>query len=559
MRLSLRVASALACASLVFACAKPDPDKAETWFKRLGSDNTKTKLDALSRLVKIGDKAAVPMIVPLLEEPGEVRIEAAKALGKLGDPSAVPALVEAIDFERGVGADQASKDANKANKEIADALGMLGDKAAVEPLLQLLTKSRDSFVKAAAINALGDMGDPRAVETLARVATDEAEETYVNKKAVQALGNIGDPGAVPAIKKMLFHERKGVSFYPEASFSAYQIGRAAAAPLLIVLEGRDDELNKWADDNDIYREALYAKAAQVLGDLNERQAIPTLIKLLAYSRPGVDPDDIDAMALMVRRTAADVLGRMRATEAVPALMRGLKEDEGNVRAVYANALVAAGDKRALPELVACSLKGEVMDKSAHARKGCYVALSRLGDEKSLQQWEAWEQAEPKLTSSTCIKGLDFDPRNEKDKAAAQKHCDDMAANVQKVLADNKPRLIAAAECKEDSDCWIGKLKDENPMVRERAAMELGRLGDPKAIGPLMAALADRELEARFAAILATDWIASSSKEALEEAKKGLAQLDAQIEQEKDKVHFAKVNQDLTRLAVKIRRLDRIGS
>ena len=429
----------------------------------------------------------------------------------------------------------------------------------MQPLLDLVTATRDSYVKAAAINALGDLRDPRAVEVLSRVAMDEAEETYVNKKAVQALGNIGDPGAVPAIKKMLFHERKGVSFYMEASYSAYQIGRTAAAPLLAVLEGKDEELNKWADDHDIYREALYAKAAQVLGDLNERQAIPTLVKHLAYSRPGTDPNDIDTQALIVRRTAADVLGRMRATEAVPALVKGLKEDEGNVRAVYAAALVAAGDKRALPDLVACALKGDVMDKSAHARKGCYVALSRLGDEKTLEQWEAWEKAEPALTSGTCMKGVEYDAKNPKNKEAAQKHCDEMAANVVKVLADNKARLVAAAACKQDSDCWIGKLKDESPMVRERAAMELGRIGEAKAIGPLMAALSDRELEARMAAIFATDWIASSSKEALEEAKKGLAQLDAQIEQEKDKVHFAKVNQDLTRLAVKIRRLDRIGS
>jgi len=240
--------------------------------------------------------------------------------------------------------------------------------------------------------------------------------------------------------------------------------------------------------------------------------------------------------------------------------KGLKEDEGNVRAVYAAAVVAAGDKRALPDLLACALKGEVLDKSAHARKGCYVALSRLGDEKTMEQWDAWEKAEPALSKAACLKELKpDDPKSAKDREAVDKHCGELAANVAKVIADNKPRLVAAAECKQDTDCWIRKLKDENAMVRERAAMELGRIGDAKAIGPLMAALSDRELEARQAAIFATDWIASSSKEALEEAKKGLAQLDAQIEQEKDKVHFAKVNQDLTRLAVKIRRLDRIGS
>ncbi len=555
MRLSLRVASAFACATLALACTKSDPEKAETWFKNLGSKEQRVQMDALVKLSKIGDKVAVPAITPLLSAPGEVKAEAAKTLGKLGDTAAVPALIDAIDLGVGVGADKTSKDANAANKAIADALGVLGDKAAVEPLLQLVAKSKDSFAKVAAINALGDLGDPRAIDQLSEVAMNDSEETYVTKKAIQALGNIGDPKAVPAIKKGFFEERKGVSFYSESSYAAYQIGKAAAAPFLAVLEGKDEELNKWADERDIYREALYAKAAVVLGDLNERQAIPTLVKHLDYSLPGSE-NAIDTRVLIVRRQAAEVLGRMRATEAVPPLVKGLQEDEGNVRAVYASALVAIGDAKALPALTACALKGEVMDKSAHARKGCYLALSRLGDEKTLEQWTAWEAAEPALSSAACMKGLDYDAKS---KENAQKHCDELAGNVVKILSENKPRLVAAAECKADTDCWIAKLGDEVPMVRERAAMELGRINDPKAIGPLMKALSDRELEARHAAIMATDWIASSSKQALEEAKKGLAKLDEQIEEEKDKVHFAKINQDLTRLAVKIRRLDRIGS
>ncbi|AKU92920.1 HEAT repeat domain-containing protein [Vulgatibacter incomptus] len=556
MRPILRVVAALACVALATACAKPDPSKAETWFKNLSSKETKVRLDALLQLKKIGDKSAVAAIVPLLKESGEVKVAAVKTLASLGDTAAIPALVEALDVSVGIGSDKATKDANTTNKEIAQALGDLGDKAALDPLLDLASKTKDPFVKAAAVNSIGGMGDAKAVTLLSKIATDDGEETYVTKKAIQALGNIGDPAGVPAIKKGFFQERKGVSFYMESSFAAYQIGLRAADPFLAVLEGKDDDLKKWADDNDIYVEALYAKAGQVLGDLNDRRAIPTLVKQLAYGKGPKSDDSIDARMLIVRRQAADVLGRMRAVEAVPELVKGLKEDEGNVRAVYAQALVSIGDKRALPDLVACALKGEVMEKSIHARKGCYQALSKLGDDKTLAQWEAWEKAEPALSSAACMKGLDYDAKS---KDNAQKHCDEVAGNVVKTLAENKSRLVAAAECKDDVSCWAGKLKSEDPKVRERAAMELGRINDPKAMAPLLAAVTDAELEPRYAAILAADWVVSSSKEALEEAKKGLAKLDKQIDQEKDKVHFAKVNQDLTRLAVKIRRLDRIGS
>jgi HEAT repeat protein len=210
----------------------------------------------------------------------------------------------------------------------------------------------------------------------------------------------------------------------------------------------------------------------------------------------------------------------------------------------------------LPKLEACALKGDPMDKSAHARKGCYIALSRLGDEKTLARWNAWQAAEPAASSKACMKEMYFD--DAKGKEAAQAHCDALAASVVKILEENKPRLLAHDACKADRECWVGKLGAEDPLVRERAAIELGHLDDAASVPALMKALEDTNLEARFAAIMATDWLASSSKEGLTLAKQGLDKLETQIESEKDKVHYAKINEDLKRLSVKIRRLDRSG-
>lgn len=555
MRLSLRLAGALACASIFFACAKADPDKAETWFKALSSSQLNVQKNALNELRRIGDRAAVPAILPLLQEDGEIRAEAAKVLGRLGDAAAVPALIEAIDLKVGTGSDKASRDANNANKEIAEALGALGDKSAVEPLMKLTNESRDAFVKVASINSLGILGDSRAVEGLSNIATSNSEEPFVSKKAVQALGVIADPAAVPAITKMLFYERKGVSFYKEASLSAYQVGPPAAGPLLTVLEGKDEELNTWAEKNDIYLEALYIKAAQVLSDLDEQKAIPELIKKATYVRPGTSPNAIDPMVLLTRRNAALALGRLNAPEAVPALVRGLDEDEGNIRNDFAQALVQIGDERALAPLAACALKGPLMDKAAHARKGCYDALSLLGNAKTKEQWDSWMKAEPELSSKACMRGLTYDSKS---KANAQAHCDALAASVVKFLEAGKPRLDAAVECGKEIECWTGKLKDEEASVRQRAALELGRLEATQAIEPLMAALSDSNDVVRLAAILTVDRLASASKEALAAARKGLPALEKQIDEEKDKVHTARVNEDLVRLAMKIHRLERDG-
>lgn len=559
MRHSFRLVGLLVGVAFAFACSQGDPNLASTWTKQLSAKDSKKQLRALEELARINDPGSAEAIAGALESAeGEVKLQAVKTLRKLGQESATPALVGAIDYGVAVGSDPAVKTANETNKTIAETLGELGAEAAVDPLIRLARESKDAYVRVAAVNALGRIGDRKAVDLLMEIATNESEETYVNKKAVQALGELGDPKAVPAIKKMLFHERRGVSFYPEASFAAYQIGPNAAEPLLEVLAGKDKELETWADENDVKREALYIKAAEILGDLGEKRAVPMLIKNLAYHPPDLDPEMVDALGLLVRRNSAMALGKMRAKEAVTALGRAaVGEQEGNIRSTYAEALVSIGDRRALPSLVRCSLEGDPMDKSIHARKGCYVALSKLGDEKTLAQWERWEKAEPGFSTRSCMSKLDY--VGAEGRKAAEEHCGAIAEAVLKVIKENKPRLTVYGECKDDVDCWIGKLDDEEKLVRERAAIELGRLNDPKAIGPLMDALRDKDLEPRYAAIASTDWLASNHEAALEAAKKRLEKLDAQVAEERGKVHFARINEDLKRLAVKIRRLDRIGS
>jgi HEAT repeat protein len=51
-------------------------------------------------------------------------------------------------------------------------LGQLRAEAAVEPLLGLLAGKADPYTKAAAVEALGKIGDPRALPILAELAAD---------------------------------------------------------------------------------------------------------------------------------------------------------------------------------------------------------------------------------------------------------------------------------------------------------------------------------------------------------------------------------------------------
>src|SRR5205814_5655563 len=63
---------------------------------------------------------------------------------------------------------------------------------------------------------------------------------------------------------------------------------------------------------------------------------------------------------------------------------------------------------------------------------------------------------------------------------------------------SKP-LEAARVCAADAPCWMPKLKDPDPVVRARAAYELGRAGAADAVPALVAAAADEQLLVREAA------------------------------------------------------------
>ena len=108
------------------------------------------------------------------------------------------------------------------------------------------------------------------------------------------------------------------------------------------------------------------------------------------------------------------------------------------------------------------------------------------------------------------------------------------------------RVTAAAECKNDVACWKGKVKDPSPRVRERAAYELVWAGTDEARDVLLDVLADEDNEARYAAIIGVGRRLPKDPAAVEKLAK-------QIEAERGKTQFIRVNEDLKRLEVRMRR------
>ncbi len=515
------LATLIAVAALALA-ACGNPKDAAGWAKRAASrSRLDEKLQALAEVRKSpGDrKAAVPALVEIVKDAGthpRARAEAAVALGEIGDPVAIPALVAAANPPA------TERDVTELNRHVADALGELRAREAV-PVLTQLTRSPDGFTQVAAVDALGKIGDPAAIDTLVSIATGERVEPFTAKKALLALGRIGDKKAGPAVMRMLFEERPGVSFFPEAAFAVVQIGSPMSAPLLAILEGQDKDLASWATKNRIVPGALYAKSAQLLGDVGGPDAVPALVRKLSYQ-------DSDAgIATYVRVFAAESLGRLRARDAArPLAELAAREKDPDVRDRYCDALARIGEPAVIPVLRAAAAAAP----SWELREGPLVALSRLGGD-----------SERKIV----------------DDARARQCAKGCPPAVEAAYEAMRARLDAARACA-DAACWAGKLGEASAAVRDRAALEVGRGGSAAQAAALGDSIVrpvsnEGDLAARYHAVLALGWL--SAREKLGKTGGDVAtKIDGMIVQDRGRTLTAGVNEDALRLATRLQRAAR---
>jgi len=143
-------------------------------------------------LGQLGDKEAVPALIQATKDP-TINYRAAISLGEIGDKSAIPALRKmAKDYSpdrfrwlwAGYG------------------LAALGETEGFEMLTEVITSDSDWSDRRHAVEALGEIGHPRAVPTLVK-ALKEGKHANVRVSAARALGSIGDPAALPALTEAL--------------------------------------------------------------------------------------------------------------------------------------------------------------------------------------------------------------------------------------------------------------------------------------------------------------------------------------------------------------------
>lgn len=275
----------------------------------------------------------------------------------------------------------------------------------------------------------------------------------------------------------------------EASIALKRIGDEGAVEGLIEALNYDD----WQDDYPVLT-SVRENSAEALGNIGDLRALQPLVQSLI-----MDPDDD------VRWKSARALGKLGDPAGVHALIEALKDGSWTVRGHAAHALGRIGDETAFDALA------EVLnDDDWHVRKYAATAIGKTGGEKAIPlllkvlndndadvSWKA-------IVALENIGEASVEPLIDIFKNGDW-HIRGRAAEALGKIGDERAvqPLIHALE---------GKRKNErNKYIRGKAAEALGLIGDERAVQPLIKALEDKNIYVRLRAEDALERIRSAGK------------------------------------------------
>jgi len=375
-------------------------------------------------------------------------------------------------------------------------------------------ESRDAEERREAAVDLGRAGRG-AIPLLLRALGDT--DWRVRKTAVEGLVTFGGDDVTNGLVQRLSAE-DNAGARNSAIEALVQIGEAAVGPLLPLLDTRDPDVRKFAVD--------------VLGDIRDARAVPGLLAKL---------DDADEN---VRVAAAEALGKLRDRRAVEALIRCLSStDQSWLDYAAAEALGEIGDDRALEPLLAAlgrsSLREPVLESlgkigNVHTLPPLISGLAdplRIVREASIAALAAVYRKSVPLDRGKIIAAvragmaghaaplleelIDTSGGELQKSAVAVLGWTGRPAAVPKLLSllrdEEMEEPVTHALRDLGQECvplLLGRLGDDNTLVRRAVAMVLGEFGRPEAEDALLTMLGDENGHVRGAAAESLGRIAS---------------------------------------------------
>jgi hypothetical protein len=239
-------------------------------------------------------------------------------------------------------------------QEAAEALGRTATEDVVAPLVEALFRDASPHVRVAAARALAATGWPSAIDPLAQVVAEFADESlaWIRAEFVEALVAIDDPAAASALAHHLLYrlvppELSDADRDALHAMPGWNIGDVDGVLVPPLIEALGDERSQVVDRaaemlswlpaaalepllDALGDHAARAGATLALGTLRDARAVRALVDVLEDREPEV------------RRRAAWSLGELRDPIAVEALIRTTRDADYAVRAEAGAALDKLG-------------------------------------------------------------------------------------------------------------------------------------------------------------------------------------------------------------------------
>lgn len=272
-------------------------ERLEAANKELKNENESLKKEVAQKTIAllseaVSQKNPKPLLEAMKQGHTEVRLFAIKEVSKLNDPSVFPQIILLLaDKEKEVRA-AVVQALGEIGEEAASAQGGPGPKV-TDALLSAL-KDEEALVRERAARALGKFRQGPVVDALIDIL--KRDDTPVVLAACESLGQIGNHKAVEPLSELLNS--------PEAKIRetvAVALGRLkdlrAVAPLIAALKDKEERVRWFAADG--------------LGNLKDQQAVEPLVALLS-----------DRSA-RVREAAAEALGKIGSEKALEPLLKAM--------------------------------------------------------------------------------------------------------------------------------------------------------------------------------------------------------------------------------------------
>ena len=313
------------------------------------------------------DPRTTAAIVAMLERDSpRVRAAAAGALARVEPATAVPALTRAL------------RDQDAWVRYFAvRALGAHRDAANADLVIQRLTQDPAGQVRLAAIDVLGRLNAPQALDALIPLAS--AEDDDVARAAIAAIGQSGRPEAAVFLDTLVRSRDAWRRLAAVTVIAGGNDGQAAAT--LQWIAGADEDaavataaiegLARLAAGTARSLAAVRALIALLEEPERREQAIATLAALPSHALPAII-DGLSHASPEVRRGTIEALGRMRRGEASQALEAALDDPLPAVRTAAITELRRLGSTRAGRKLLALART----DPDAEVRQAAVLAVAR---------------------------------------------------------------------------------------------------------------------------------------------------------------------------------------